>query len=219
MKRKYISFGLLLILFTGIILSCRKSDKGDPGPVGAQGSTGASGSNLPGYKSGSINGTYSGTTAGGNAMAIPFNYQFFKESLENSVYTDANLNNNYQITRYDTLGESYIALSFYVDGKGVFYGNSVTIKSINKSTNNSFLYFGTGTTTTPTSINLGSYYTYGQSAITFSNTSVNTTTGAVSFDYSIELWTGHNTTGNIATITGSINATPYTETMRLPSAK
>jgi hypothetical protein len=216
MSKRYLSFAILIAISTIAILAGCRNTKGDPGPTGPAGATGL---DLPRYKAGSISGTVTGTSAlTATAISIPFDYTYFKEVLENSVYTDANGAKHYTIQRYDSIADSYFLLSFWVDGQGVFNGTSATIKIVEKDATGNHFYFGTGTDPlAPTSISLNSFYTYESSAITFDNTSYNASTNAVSFDYTIELYNTHNTTGNMATITGSVNVAPFTQSFRIAS--
>jgi len=221
MQKKYFSLALFIVISTVVLIAGCRNTKGDPGPAGATGATGATGLDLPRYKAGSISGTVTGTSAlTSTAFTIPFAYSYFKEVLDNSVYTDANGNKHYTIKRYDSIADSYFLLAFWVDGQGVFNGSNATIKIIEKDATGNHFYFGTGTDPlAPASISLNSFYTYESSAITFNNTSYSASNDAVSFDYTIELYNTHNTTGSEATITGSVNAAPFQQSFRIASEK
>jgi hypothetical protein len=209
--KKHIAKGFFLSVILIGIFCCRKTTT--PGP---QGPAGVSGNALL-YKSGDISGTASGTNTSNVAFSVPFNLQYYSDVTDNSFYTDAKQTKYFNITRYDSLAESYINFMFTIDASGtVFTGNSITMKLVTPNTNKNFFYLGTGTSqTTPIAIPLNPYYTYNTSEVTINSGSYNSTTGVVSFDYTILLWMGHNTTGNMLTLTGSINATVLQESLRL----
>ncbi|WP_018344040.1 hypothetical protein [Cytophaga aurantiaca] len=221
---KHISIGVIFAaLLATTFVGCRQGDKGEPGPAGASAST-------PAYKSGSITGQLEGTTyTNDSAFTLNLNYQYYKSTADNAfnvVYGEGGTSYNYSITRYDSTGNSYIKFDFSLDYYDPqlrtteltpeIYNTYVTIVSNRKLSNNNMFYFGTTTdynypfNVSP--ISLVNYTSPNFSSITYDNLVVDSSTGLISFDYSIELGyypSNSNSTGNSATMTGSISATPY----------
>ena len=212
MNKKYFSVVFILtILFATLATSCREGKKGEPGPTGINSTT-------PPYKSGSITGLLVGKThTNDSTFTLPLNFQYFKETSDNAFSILSN-NNVYSITRYDSTGNSYIKFHFSLNYNQStvpvpqIYNTSVTVVSNRKLSLNNMFYFGTTKDiVNPFNVNsiaLTNYSSGGNSTITYSNIAVNSTTGLISFDYSLELYSSDNSTGNIATINGSVSLTP-----------
>ena len=224
-KKKFSKYVLIAFLFIAF-LSCKKD--GATGPVGPTGVTGATGATGPAgqsgtvlkYKAGNIGGTASGTSIAGNQFSSNYNFTYYKDATDNSVYTDANGALNFTINRYDSLAQSYFKLTFQVSSGGVYSGQNLTLKLLTPGASASaFNYLGTTSSAStssvdPASVTLHSYYTYQSSSMTFSNQTYNAATGAVSFDYTIQIWSGYNSSTNMATLTGTVNTTVNKGTLR-----
>ena len=221
---KHLSIGLLMALLLSVtFVSCKKGDKGDPGPTGTTGTTGAPGTkgtsgSILQYKSGSITATIIDTSALSNK---PFtqnvNYQYFHGPSDNThtFIKGDGTTELYKITRYDSTGNSYITFMFNITTNNNIYNTYITISSnnTNEATKADF-YFGTKTTNSQTPLDAGSVYlsnfsSTSNSNITIANIVRNATTGEISFDYSIKLISFDNSTGNNASMAGTVNATPY----------
>jgi len=235
MNKKYFSVAFILtILFATLVISCRQGQKGEPGPTGTSSTT-------PPYKSGSITGVLAGKTHTNDSLfTLPLNFQYFKGTSDNAISVLSNYN-VYSITRYDSTGNSYIKFNFSLDYYDPnlprttsnsstnstttlvpeIYNTSVTVVSNRKLSTNKMFYFGTTKDIVNpfnvSSISLTNYSSGGNSTITYSNIVVNSSTGLISFDYSLELYSSDNSTGNTATINGSVSLTPYNVLFRQAS--
>lgn len=225
---KKLTFGFVVtLLFSITFLACRKGKDGAPGPVGVTGQSGSSTNILP-YKNGSISAKITGKTAlNGQAFTQNLNLEYFKGIVNNKHIVTTNGNgiksDDYTITRFDSLGNSYITFTFQLNtfkdknDSTIINVNSpyVTIatNTINEKTKEVF-YFGTTSynSTTPLDIQpvfLASASSGNPAKITIVNIVHNTTTGLLSFDYSLELDGYQNSTDARATMEGSINVSPY----------
>jgi hypothetical protein len=212
MNKKFFSFGVLLaIFFAAACISCRKGDKGEPGQ------SGNSGSKL--LKDGSITGSIVGFNDDATSFTVPFKYEYFKTPTDNVLITDSDGFKHYIITRYDEKGESFIKLEFRIEtvpnqNGGTIstgYGEYATVKVYNKENNDGYFYFGTrdgGNRFQVSRVSLQSSYST-STEIEFENLTINPATGNVNFDYSINLASKDNSTGNSANITGTITVNPY----------
>jgi hypothetical protein len=211
MNKKYFSFGVVLaIVFGTVLFGCRKGEKGEPGPSG-------SGSKLS--KDGFISGTLEGTKSDESSFDIPFKYEYLKEPSDNFLTVDSDGYKHYNITRYDSTGESYIKLEFriltYAGQNGSVtegFGEYATVKTYSKQTGSAIdnFYFGTcysGSPFIPARVSLTDYYSK-NTELELDNLKI-TSTGNVNFDYSLILDSRDNSSGNNATITGSISVNPY----------
>lgn len=216
---KHLSFGVIFAaLVATVFISCRKGEKGDAGPAGTAGQ-------LP-YKSGSVTGTLTGTSAQTDASFTEnLDFQYFKTPEDNrhAIISGEGTEDTYVITRYDSIGSSYIKFEFsveYYDGNqdGVdepyIYNPYVTIVSNKKAaTGNGVFYFATTSSYynpfDVSSVYLSSYSSGGNSNITIDNLTINANTGAIKFDYSLELNYYNNSSANNAYLDGTVNATPY----------
>ena len=224
---KHLSIGIIFAMWIATVFtSCRQGQKGDPGPAGTSSTT-------PPYKIGSIIGVLAGKThTNDSAFTLPLNFKYFKETSDNAISVLSNYN-VYSITRYDSTGNSYIkfdfSLNYYDPSIGRIASNSstsrtttmgphinntsVTVVSNRKLSTNKMFYFGTTTDIVNPmnvkAISLANYISGGNSGITYSNIAVDSTKGLISFDYSLELATSDNSTGNTATMNGNVSFTPY----------
>ena len=222
MNTKYFSFGVVLaIVFGTVLLGCRKGEKGEPGPV-------ASGSKLA--KDGFISGTFEGMQSDDEtSFDVPFKYEYIKTTSDNFLTIDSDGYKHYNITRYDSTGESYIKLEFriltYEGQNGLItegFGEYATIKTFTKKTGTSAadFYFGTcysGSPFTVARVTLTDYYSR-NTELELDNLKI-TSTGTVDFDYSLSLDYRDNSSGNSATVTGSISVNPYEVVYRTGSAE
>lgn len=229
---KHLSIGIIFAtLLATVFISCREGKKGEPGPSGMS-------SPLLPYKSGSITGVLQGfTRTKDSAFSVPLNYQYFKGTSDNAV-TKISFGGGfdydvYSITRYDSTGNSYIKFNFLLDYKD----NSVAIASDNGnvsrttaivpeisstritivtnqklSTNNMFYFGTTNDFLNPfnvSAITLSYLSSASNSYVTYSNIVVNSTTGLISFDYSLTLSIEDNSTNKPFYMNGTVSVTPY----------
>jgi hypothetical protein len=218
---------MILFISTSII-GCRSGDKGDPGPAGP------AATNKPQYQAGSISGTLTGLTrTTDEAFTVNINNQYFNTTEDNVVTTEDGEVGPYQhyvITRYDSLGTSFVTFEFDLetyDNNGTLetylYNTDFTIVSKTKKSNSdTILYFATVydyyNPFDVSSVYLSDYASGGSSSFTYSNLTVNPTTGLISFDYSIELGYYNNSSSNTAYFDGSLSVTPYNYVYRTSSA-
>lgn len=213
MKTKF-----LLILAIGALItinSCRKGEDGAPGPAGANGQSGAILVDTLGYISGNV----AGTLYNGNSVDFNFRLPYLVGMSNNSMYEDSEGYKYFHIVRYDSIAESFMEIYFYIDDFGTFSGQTATFNIIQKNSNSSFTTIGSGGEVNyPEAITLNSFYTWGSTGITFNNASYNSTTGIVDFDYTLEVFSSQNTTGNKLDITGRIRTKVFTQSFREVSA-
>jgi hypothetical protein len=218
---KHLSIGLLMTLLLSLTLvSCKKAEKGDPGPTGTTGSTGTKGTSgsILQYKNGFITATITDTSALSNKpLTQNVNYQYFHGPSDNThtFIKGDGTTELYKITRYDSTGNSYITFIFNITANNNIYDTYITISSnnTNEITKADF-YFGTKSANSQTTLDAGSVYLSNYSSASNSNITIanivrNATTGEISFDYSIKLIPLDNSTGNNASMAGTVNATPY----------
>lgn len=228
MKKNFFLFALIPTLIAAIVfLSCRKGEKGDPGIAGT--------SSTLAYKNGSITGLLEGVTnTNDSAFALNLNYQYYKEASDNFVNhvhgTTADYY-EYSITRYDVTGNSYITFDFFLEYKTPLVPSirdtRITIVSHKQLSNNKMFYFATvvdngfdpinpfNVSDVSLNDNLSSDY----SGIVYDNIAVDPTTGALSFDYSLQVNPYRNSSGTVARMTGTVNVTPYNVVYRTGSVE
>ncbi len=226
---KHVCIGIIFaMLLATVFVSCRKGEKGEPGPAGT-------GSTILPYKSGSITSTIEGfTRLTDSAFSLPVNYKYYKNSGENfnSFIVGEGTSNIYSITRYDSTGNSYIKfdfnLAYYDPNQEIkktstsrtteemipgIYDIRITVLTNQKLSASKLFYFSTSQESA-SPFNISDIYLYqyqegSNSYIAYDNLVVNDATGELSFDYSIEIAPYDNSTGNLATMTGKVNVTPY----------
>ena len=220
---KHSLIGIIFATFIAVaFVSCREGDKGEPGPSGSS-------SPLLPYKSGSITGTLTGTSRlEDEDFTQNVNFQYFKSPSDNvsSIVDYEGDESIYSITRYDSLGGSYVKFEFSLDssanqngGYDLYLYNINTTIVVNKKLNNNVFYFGTCADGYYNPFNVGSIYlsdysSGGNSNITVDNLVINRTTGLLTFDYSLELNYYDNSTGNNAYMDGTVSVTPYNVSYR-----
>jgi hypothetical protein len=215
---KHLSLGIIFAaLLAFVVVSCRQGDKGDPGPSGTVGL-------LP-YSNGSITGTLTGTSQlSDENFTQSLNFKYFKSASDN-VHTIIDNDGDYDsyiVTRYDSLGDSYIKFEFTVDSTlnqdGItytpyIYNPYVTIVFNKKLANSNSFYFATcDSPNNPfdvESVQLSTLSSGGNSNITFDNLSINHNTGLLSFDYSLEIDYYSNSSANYAYMDGTVNINTY----------
>jgi len=227
---KHLSIGIIFAtLLATVFISCREGKQGEPGPSGIS-------SPLLPYKSGSITGVLQGVTRNDSAFTLPLNYQYFKGTSDNAVspLTDQSGDYNvYSITRYDSTGDSYIKFNFllnYMDNSvaiatdngnvsrttaiiPTIYNSKITIVTNQKLSTNNMFYFGTTTDYynpfNVSAITISDVSSGNSSNLTYSNIVVNSTTGLISFDYSLELSIYDNSTRKPVYMIGTVSLNPY----------
>lgn len=233
MKKNFFLFALIPTMIVAIIfVSCRKGEKGEAGPAGASSST-------PAYTNGSITGLLEGTTfTTDSAFALNLNYQYYKgpsDNFVNLVNDNGNEFYEYSITRYDETGNSYIKFDFTLEYEDPTIplrttslipeidNTRITIVSHKPLSNNRMFYFATtteyGDPFDVSDVDLNNYLSEGYSGIEYENITVDPTTGALSFDYYLEVDQDKNSTGSEATMAGTVNLTPYNVVYRIGASE
>jgi hypothetical protein len=243
---KHLSLAIIFAALSATVFtSCRKGAQGDPGPAGL------SGKPLP-YKAGSITATLEGITQlNDSAFTLNLNYQYFKEISDNTVatiYGEGGEHDLYNITRYDSTGNSYIKLTLYVsyyddevlidtENPSVRIGDAsnsrttavephidgayITLVSNKQLESNKNFYFATNTEYyNPFNVSSIELYDGSEnSSLDYENLVINPITGEISFDYTIHIYNNDNTTGSSATLTGNIKAAPFNVAYREGSSE
>lgn len=238
MNKNHFSFALALALLFTVFTSCRKGEKGEPGPAGPPSST-------PAYREGFIKGTLEGTTSTkDSAFALNLDYQYYKDMSDNftNVVRGEGTFNKYTISRYDSTGNAYIKFEFslysydnsdiVIDDEGSkkrttvlaseIYNTRITLVTTKKLNTNNLFYFATVSESynpfNVASVYLNDFDEGENSYIEYDNISLNSATGELSFDYSLRISSGENSTGNAVTMTGTVDAAPYNVQFRQGSA-
>jgi len=68
-------------------------------------------------------------------------------------------------------------------------------------------------------VSLYNYLSNDYSGIVYNNLTVDPNTGALSFDYSLQIAPNRNSTGTVARMTGTVNVTPYNVVYRTGSGE
>ncbi|MDB5255990.1 MAG: hypothetical protein JWM14_685 [Chitinophagaceae bacterium] len=233
---KQIIFGTALLTAVAFTSSCKKT--ADPGPAGTNGTNGTNGNAYPYKQAGTtLNLTgnfYSDDASFDNLISMPF----FSTLEENHVEVSAPVlrngtartslivdNNNFYITRYDSLGNSNLSFSIYYDGGNDetyvndFYFNvktNITETSYKKvyTTNGGGGFRTSGPYDNETSLSEDDMNNDGNS-FSISNWSYNSTTKVLSFDYSGTLTGAYNSTGSSLTVSGAVKANLKDESLRI----
>lgn len=185
------------------ILSCRKGDDGAPGPAGLNGMS----------QQGSISGTITTLDASNNVTTIPFDFQYY-ESITGNTYQDYKPGTGYiyAFKRRDLKeSSSFMAMSYNgnipyasTNPQNMTFDFSMVVKKSDGSYAVLQDYYCPSACNDNVSLapqnpsnNLP------QAIVTYSNYSFNYDTGAMKFDFAINLPSGYTNFGGTVSIAGT----------------
>ena len=245
-KINQIVFGLTLLAAVAFTSSCKKTT--EVGPVGANGSNGANGTNGTDGKDGSrfpykevgtslnlMGNFYSDDASFDQLITLSFYEKLEESTIRTSapqVRTEAahrtsadGMNDYFDITRYDSLGNTTLTFNIENDYNNGIYVNSFYFNAKTNITETSYrniytTYYGGG----PARVS-GPYDQEGSlddydlnndgNSFAITNWNYDRTTHVLTFDYSGQLTGDYNSSGNNLTVSGSVKATVRTSSLRV----
>jgi hypothetical protein len=201
MKKSYLIIATLIM--TLFFAACKKKEV--VGPTGPKGNDGL-------LQDGFISGKINGKTSTGDTIIETFSYSYYNTVLESNFDRDSSGGykfSNFNIRRRDLENNNDY---FNISANNVYDTSAVPHR-------NDFIIdlhfekdFGTGKIlqfytldNTPKKVAENFYYNYSDSQFEITNYSFNAFTGALKFNYKMDLDYFENSSGNPATVTGSVD--------------